>query len=83
MNFELSDDQLLLGDSVERMSTEHYSFASRNAYLASDAGWSREEWRRYARMGLLAFQFARVRAVSPAIGRDVDRHGSLRPGLGA
>ncbi|MBW7862597.1 MAG: acyl-CoA dehydrogenase family protein [Rhodocyclaceae bacterium] len=53
MNFELTEDQSLLRESVERLMREEYDFASRRKYLAEPKGWSEAMWRRYAALGLL------------------------------
>ena len=58
MDFDLSDEQRILRDNVERLLTERYSFESRRHHLASEDGWSRAQWSRYAEMGLLALPFA-------------------------
>ncbi len=58
MNFDLNDDQSLLKDSVERLLADRYDFEQRNKHLAERDGWSREQWRQYAEMGLLALPFA-------------------------
>jgi alkylation response protein AidB-like acyl-CoA dehydrogenase len=58
MDFDLSEEQRLLKESIERLLGERYDFAKRTAMLASDGGWSREMWKRYAELGLLAVPFA-------------------------
>ncbi len=58
MNFDLSEDQRLLQDSVERLLTEQYDFERRKQHLDERDGWSREQWNRYAEMGLLALPFS-------------------------
>ena len=58
MDFELSDEQRLLKDSVERLATQRYDFESRKKYMAEPDGWSRELWRQYAELGLTALPFA-------------------------
>lgn len=58
MDFDLSDDQRLLGESIQRLLAEQYDFEHRKNYLAQADGWSREQWRRYADMGLLTLPFA-------------------------
>jgi pimeloyl-CoA dehydrogenase small subunit len=58
MNFELSDEQRLLRDSVDRLLADRYGFAQRRGYLAEPDGWSRELWRHYAELGLLGLPFA-------------------------
>jgi pimeloyl-CoA dehydrogenase small subunit len=58
MNFELSDEQRLLRESVDRLLADHYSFAQRRGYLAEPEGWSTALWSRYADQGLLGLPFA-------------------------
>ncbi len=58
MDFDLSDDQRLLSESVQRLLTEQYDFGHRKTFLTQPDGWSREQWRRYADVGLLAVPFA-------------------------
>jgi pimeloyl-CoA dehydrogenase small subunit len=58
MDFDLSDDQRLLDESIQRLLAEQYDFEHRKKYLTRADGWSREQWSRYADMGLLAVPFA-------------------------
>jgi pimeloyl-CoA dehydrogenase small subunit len=58
MDFDLSDEQRLLRDSVDRLLADHYGFAQRRQFLAEPEGWSRALWRRYAELGLLGLPFA-------------------------
>src|SRR5438270_6669258 len=58
MDFELSDEQRLLKDSVERLTTQRYDFETRKKFMAEPDGWSREMWRQYAELGLTALPFA-------------------------
>src|SRR5690349_4840962 len=58
MDFELSDEQRLLRESVERLMAEHYDFAARQRYAREPGGFSDAMWRRYAELGLLALPFA-------------------------
>ncbi|MGH7046572.1 MAG: acyl-CoA dehydrogenase family protein [Stellaceae bacterium] len=58
MDFELSDEQRLLRDSIDRLLADHYGFAQRRGYLAEPDGWSRAMWRHYAELGLLGLPFA-------------------------
>jgi pimeloyl-CoA dehydrogenase small subunit len=58
MDFDLSQEQALLKQSVERLLSDHYGFDRRKAYGAQPDGWSREMWRRYAELGLLGLPFA-------------------------
>ena len=58
MDFELSDEQRLLKDSVERLTTQRYDFEARKKFMAEPGGWSRDIWRQYAELGLTALPFA-------------------------
>jgi pimeloyl-CoA dehydrogenase small subunit len=58
MDFDLTEEQRLLRDSVDRLLTDHYGFAQRRGYLAEPEGWSKALWSRYAELGLLALPFA-------------------------
>jgi pimeloyl-CoA dehydrogenase small subunit len=58
MDFDLSDEQRLLRDSVDRLLADRYGFAQRRQYLAEPEGWSRAMWRHYAELGLLGLPFA-------------------------
>ena len=58
MDFELTDEQRLLRESIDRLLADHYSFAQRRGYLAQPEGWSRALWSRYAEQGLLGLPFA-------------------------
>ena len=53
MDFDLTEEQRLLRDSVERLLADHYGFDKRRSYLAQPEGWSRGLWARYAELGLL------------------------------
>jgi pimeloyl-CoA dehydrogenase small subunit len=53
MDFDLSEEQRLIKDSVERLLTERYDFESRKRFAAAPEGWSRELWAQYAELGLL------------------------------
>jgi pimeloyl-CoA dehydrogenase small subunit len=58
MDFELTEEQRLLRDSVERLLADHYTFEKRRGYLAEPDGWSRALWAQYAELGLLGLPFA-------------------------
>jgi pimeloyl-CoA dehydrogenase small subunit len=58
MDFELTEEQRLLRESVERLLGDRYGFDKRRAYLAEPDGWSRELWTQYAELGLLGLPFA-------------------------
>ncbi|MBU6499333.1 MAG: acyl-CoA dehydrogenase family protein, partial [Rhodospirillales bacterium] len=58
MDFDLSDDQRLLKDSVDRLIADRYDFESRRRHAREPDGWSREVWAQYAELGLLGLPFA-------------------------
>ncbi|MDX1732812.1 MAG: acyl-CoA dehydrogenase [Halioglobus sp.] len=58
MNFNLSEEQSLIRDSIERFVAENYEFDKRNATVALDHGFSPEHWRQFAELGWLSIPFA-------------------------
>ena len=58
MDFELSEEQRLLKDSVERLLADRYDFSARQRFIQEPAGFSRGLWRQYAELGLLGLPFA-------------------------
>src|ERR1041385_4032982 len=58
MDFDLTEEQRLLRDSVDRLLADRYTFEKRKNYLAEPDGWSRELWAQYAELGLLGLPFA-------------------------
>ncbi|HUC09643.1 MAG TPA: acyl-CoA dehydrogenase family protein [Stellaceae bacterium] len=58
MDFDLSDEQRLLKESLDRLVRDRYAFEQRKAYAQDAEGWSRELWRQYAELGLLGVPFA-------------------------
>jgi len=54
MDFNFSEEQQLLADSVQRFVREHYTFEMRREILKSATGWSREIWKEIAELGLTA-----------------------------
>ncbi|HUG37548.1 MAG TPA: acyl-CoA dehydrogenase, partial [Candidatus Limnocylindrales bacterium] len=57
MNFELSQEQQLLADSLKRFVQNDYSFDARTKIVASPRGWSEEVWNALAQMGLCGLPF--------------------------
>jgi pimeloyl-CoA dehydrogenase small subunit len=57
MDFDLTEEQRLLRDSVERLLADRYTFEKRKGFLAEADGWSREMWAQYAELGLLGVPF--------------------------
>jgi alkylation response protein AidB-like acyl-CoA dehydrogenase len=54
MDFNFTEEQQLLADTVRRFVREHYSFEARREILKSKDGWSRELWQQLAGLGLTA-----------------------------
>ncbi|MCI5046688.1 MAG: acyl-CoA dehydrogenase family protein [Aquisalinus sp.] len=57
MNFEFTEEQQMLRESLARFLREKYDFETRQKIIASDDGWSRETWAQFAEMGLMAAAF--------------------------
>jgi alkylation response protein AidB-like acyl-CoA dehydrogenase len=57
MNFNLSEEQNMLKDSVERFVRDEYDFDSRRANAASDLGFSPKNWQTFAELGWLSIPF--------------------------
>jgi pimeloyl-CoA dehydrogenase small subunit len=58
MDFDLSEEQRLLKESVEGLLTDAYAFEQRKKYMKEKGGWSRTLWRKFADQGLLGLPFA-------------------------
>jgi pimeloyl-CoA dehydrogenase small subunit len=58
MDFELSEEQRLLQESVGRLLADRYGFEQRTAYMKEPGGFSRALWKQYADLGILALPFA-------------------------
>jgi alkylation response protein AidB-like acyl-CoA dehydrogenase len=54
MDFEFSDEQRQLHDTVERYLTEQYAFEKFRAVNASADGWDKATWKELAELGVLA-----------------------------
>lgn len=54
MNFQYTEEQQLMADSVARLADDYYDFEARKRIVGSEAGYSREVWARLAELGLLA-----------------------------
>lgn len=57
MDLSHSSEQTLLADSVGRFLAREYSDTDRRRFLARPEGWSRDMWRSFAEMGLMAMAF--------------------------
>ncbi len=53
MNFDYSDEQNMLRDSIAKWAAGEYDFDKRRAALASEDGW-KQNWASFAELGLLA-----------------------------
>ena len=58
MDFDLTEEQRLLKDSVDRLMADRYDFEARKRHGREPDGWSREMWASYAELGLLGVPFA-------------------------
>jgi pimeloyl-CoA dehydrogenase small subunit len=58
MDFDFTEEQRLLDETVRRLVKDEYAFEKRKAYLAEPDGFSRKLWARYAELGLLGLPFA-------------------------
>jgi len=58
MDFELTDEQKMLNETVTRFVAETYNFQAREHALKTADGWSRDAYAGLAEMGLLALPFA-------------------------
>ncbi len=58
MDFDFSEEQRLLDESVRRLVKDAYDIAKRRSYMAEPEGFSRALWARYAELGLLGLPFA-------------------------
>jgi pimeloyl-CoA dehydrogenase small subunit len=58
MDFDLSEEQRLLKESVDGLLGDTYEFEQRKKYGASKKGWSDEVWKKFAEQGLLGLPFA-------------------------
>ena len=57
MDFDLTDEQRLLRDSVDRLINDQYQFEQRKKYALEPTGWSTAVWNQYAELGLLGLPF--------------------------
>ena len=57
MNFDLSSEQQMLKDSVDRFVEEHYSLEQRQTYTRLKGGFERQHWQTMAELGWLGLPF--------------------------
>jgi pimeloyl-CoA dehydrogenase small subunit len=58
MDFDLSEEQRLLKESVDGLLTDSYDFDQRKKYMAEKGGWSKTLWGKLAEQGLLGLPFS-------------------------
>lgn len=58
MDFSFTEEQALLRNSVNKFVAGAYDFDKRRALIKTESGWSRDNWRQIAELGLLAAPFA-------------------------
>ncbi len=58
MDFDYTEEQQLLADSVRKYLASHYDFEARKKTIASGDGFSAGAWNTFAEMGLTAIPFA-------------------------
>ena len=57
MDIQLTEEQELLRDSIQRLLRDQYDFDARRKIVATDEGWSRKHWNAFAELGLCAAPF--------------------------
>src|SRR5438046_6407530 len=58
MDFDLSEEQRLLKESVDGLLNDSYDFDARKKYAAEKGGWSKSVWSKLAEQGLVGLPFA-------------------------
>src|SRR4030088_2670285 len=58
MDFDLSEEQRLLKESVDGLLNDSYDFDARKKYGAEKGGWSKAVWGKLAEQGLLGLPFS-------------------------
>ncbi|MEC9344034.1 MAG: acyl-CoA dehydrogenase family protein [Pseudomonadota bacterium] len=57
MNFQLTDDQRMLAETLEKFLRDNYPLDKRHAIAASEEGFSREMWAQFAELGVIGALF--------------------------
>src|SRR5438445_13776558 len=76
MDFDLSEEQRLLKESIDGLLTDSYDFDARKKYQKEKGGWSKAVWSKLAEQGLLGLPFAEAEggfgagAVEPMLGME-------------
>jgi alkylation response protein AidB-like acyl-CoA dehydrogenase len=68
MDFDLSEEQRLLKESIDGLLTDSYDFDARKKYQKEKGGWSKAVWGKLAEQGLLGLRKP-MAALAPAQSR--------------
>ncbi|MEM9740256.1 MAG: acyl-CoA dehydrogenase family protein [Pseudomonadota bacterium] len=58
MDFNFSEEQTMIRDSLSRLIREQYDFDTRREVVSSETGWRTEMWAQFAELGLLMAPFS-------------------------
>ncbi|HEX4975884.1 MAG TPA: acyl-CoA dehydrogenase family protein, partial [Pseudomonadales bacterium] len=58
MDFDFTEEQTLLQDSVAKFVEENYDLPSRSKLIKSKIGYSEDHWKKFAELGWLALPFS-------------------------
>ena len=58
MDFNFTEEQTMIRDSLSRLIREQYDFDTRREVVASESGWRAEMWAQFAELGLLMAPFS-------------------------
>ena len=58
MNFDYTEEQQMVRDSIARFVQDDYDWDTRRAIVASDEGMSRDNWQTMAELGWLSIPFS-------------------------
>src|ERR1700750_155050 len=58
MDFDLTEEQRLLKDSIDGLLTDSYDFESRKKYMKEKGGWSKAVWGKLDEKALLGLPFS-------------------------
>ena len=64
MDFDLTEEQRLLKDSIDGFLADSYDFEKRKTYAAQPGGYSRDIWAKFAELGLTGLPFDEADALA-------------------
>ena len=67
MDFDLSEEQRLLKESIDGLLTDSYDFDARKKYQKEKGGWSKAVWGKLAEQGLLGLPSRKPMAASAPV----------------